>query len=127
MFEVLSAAQLLLPNPPRRRSLNDKERNQPATQRGEEGRMFILKSNTIRRQNLADPTFSPDSDLAQGCRGRLVNEMESRGAARRSCGEDATHSREWVPRRGKKNIFFFFWGKISHYYAFIFIFISILC
>ena len=89
-------------------SLIDKERNQPGNPDQEEKkrRVFLLKSNTIRGQNTADPTFSPDSDLAQGCRG---TEMESRGAARRSCGEDATHSREWVPRRGKKNL------KISHY------------
>ena len=47
----------------RRRSLIDKERNQPATQRGERGQGVLLKLNTIRGQNPADPIFSPDSDL----------------------------------------------------------------
>ena len=46
----------------RRRSLIDKERNHPY-QRGKKGQGVLLKSNTVRGQNPADPIFSPDSDL----------------------------------------------------------------
>ena len=56
-----------------------------ATQRGERGQGVLLKSNTIRRQNPADPIFSPDSGLAQGCRGRRSTkwraEVQPGGAA----------------------------------------------
>ena len=47
------------------------------------GRVFLLKSNTIRGQNPADPIFSPDSDLLRGAEAAGSDE-NSRGAARRT-------------------------------------------
>jgi len=104
----------------RRRSLNDKERNQPATQRGERGQGVLLKSNTIRGQNPADPIFSPDSDLLRGAEA-AGREMKSRGAARRSRGED-DHPLSRVGASPRKKKFENFSLLCFYFYFYFYIF-----
>jgi len=80
----------------RRRSLIDKERNHP-DQRGKKGQSVILKSNTVRGQNPADPIFSPDSDLlrefARGRRQRRGQQGSSQEESTSSSSGDTLRVR----------------------------------